>query len=424
MGRTQSARRLGGTRVAGLALLLVASLLVAACAPASRWRAKAVPRSADLPLLLESPDPSDMMEIIHPGEVPDIPIRKRLRPCCAFGAELQAKLGPIPIPFYSISNVLGPEDLGPHTYDSGVLLVKYGEAAEVLLNQERNGLVYTCRGGFIDTAHVRDYADWAVYVAAQIGRALETGVTIDLGDEGGARRVVVSPIPRERLEDLGRRRTASGLAHWLVFHMSIYHEIVTWFGWAAVPGFSEFASSFSPEDLYSNLLGVKLTSASILRFTANTERQYNRSIGDWLQSALEYLEPVPQELGIEASADLDGHWWNSKARLPDPDLVLRRNFDNDAQVAPWTVPSSLASPALREACAGFGPVALSNPDSLDDLHFPDVARLEVDVPSRWRKKEPWKRFGPQVTQADFPELIEWIRAEARERYGPRADLPD
>ena len=54
-------------------------------------------------------------------------------------------------------------------------------------DREHNGLVYTCRGGFIDTAHVRDYADWAIFLVAQIARLAETGGVVELPDEGGRR---------------------------------------------------------------------------------------------------------------------------------------------------------------------------------------------------------------------------------------------
>ena len=79
-----------------------------------------------------------MMRELFPEEVPNIPIRQRLRPCCAFGSELGAKLGPIPVPFFRISNVLDLHDIGPHTYDSGFLLARVSDAPELRLNEERS----------------------------------------------------------------------------------------------------------------------------------------------------------------------------------------------------------------------------------------------------------------------------------------------
>jgi hypothetical protein len=407
-----------------LLALAAAGMLALACAPASRWRAQAAPRSVEVPLLLESDDSSDSLSQIFAHEVPNIPIRERLRPCCAFGSELQAKLGPIPVPFYRLSNLLEADGIGPHTYDSGLLMIRLGDEPGLLLNDERNGLVYTCGGGFIDTAHVRDYADWTLYLAAQVAIALETGTTIDLGEEGGARRVVLEPIPREVIEEMGVRKLALVLAQWLAIQMSLYHEIVTGFGWAAVPGFSELASSFSPEDLYSNVIGTKIAAAIVYRRHAGSERQYNANVGAWFRKVLLHLEAVPRDQASEAVSQLDGLWWDSSKRLPDPHLVRRRNFDFDTQLAPWLVPDALLTPELRETCRDREPVVLSNPDQLDEFRFSDFARLEIDVPEKWMGDEPWRDLGPRITQEDFPVLIAHLRKRALEVFGPRADRSD
>ena len=39
------------------------------------------------------------------------------------------------------------------------------------------------------------------------------------------------------------------IARRLAFQLSIWHEIATWYGWSAVPGYPEKLSAFSPEDL-------------------------------------------------------------------------------------------------------------------------------------------------------------------------------
>jgi hypothetical protein len=335
-----------------LAVLAFATL---ACAPTSRWQGASAPAELEVPVLLEAKDVGPMLRDIHPSEIPEIPIRERLRPCCAFGSELSASLGPIPVPFYSIPNVVGLDDVGRHSYDSGVLLVRYGGSLDVELNRENNGLVYTCRGGFIDTAHVRDYADWAIFVVARIAVTLESGGTIELGEEGGVRRIVTKPIAAEDVQRLGRRNLAMGMAAWLAFQMSVYHEIATGFGWNAVPGFPETASAFSPEDLYSNLLGVKIASASVYRRRAGSEALYNAAVDAWFRTVLEYLGAVDGELGREAFRALDGLWWDRHYRLPNPQLVQRRNFDTGPALAPWRVPDDRLTPALREACGGSTP---------------------------------------------------------------------
>src|SRR4030095_1374511 len=45
---------------------------------------------------------------LTPSDIPGIPMRKGLLPCCAFGAKLGASVGPAPVPFYSRSNRAPP----------------------------------------------------------------------------------------------------------------------------------------------------------------------------------------------------------------------------------------------------------------------------------------------------------------------------
>ncbi len=39
-------------------------------------------------------------------------------------------------------------------------------------------------------------------------------------------------------------------------------------------------------------------------------------------------------------------------------------------------------------------------------------------------QEPFASVGRRITQADFPAIIEFIRAQVRSRFGPEADRPD
>ena len=80
-----------------------------------------------------------------------------------------------------------------------------------------------------------------------------------------------------------RRRRASGsaiswrlLAGHLAFEIAQWHEIAQWYGFQSVPGFSEEISAFSPEDLYSNLLGARLAINVILSGHGGSLEDYNR----------------------------------------------------------------------------------------------------------------------------------------------------
>jgi hypothetical protein len=373
-------------------------------------------------------DPGELLRDMRPEDVPQLPVPNHLRPCCSFGTHLQASLGPIPVPFFSLGNIKDIDDIGPHTFDSGALALK-GSSEKDPFAQENNGLVYTCRGGFIDTAHLRDYADWTVFWTAAVARASVTGATIKLPDEGGRRRVIIRPLPSQLIELYGLRRTSINLAQWIAFKLSVWHEIATAYGFASIDIYPEYVSAFSIEDLYSNLLGVKIGGGLVmLAGSGGTDRVYELSMDQWMRTALEYLKPVSVEAGEAAVNLVDGVWWDSKARLPDYRLVLRRNIDAGTEIVPWLVSRAYRSPKMREwinrECGGSEkPLVLHRQEALHSIKFSDLATLQIDVavPDPF----PFPRTGSkQITQEDFPGIINAVRDLAIKRLGPGATRPE
>jgi hypothetical protein len=409
--------------------LALASLGCTAAQPL--WWADTRPTLAVTSILLET-DRADRLasDTLLLYEIPDIPMRRKLRPCCAFGSDLGASIaGLVPIPGYRVPNILGREHVGPHSYDSGMVSVAVDGRVDPAFDREHNGLVYTCRGGFIDTAHVRDYADWAIYLTAQIARRASSGGSFELSDEAGRRRVHVEPLPTEAIDRFGLSTVVANLGQWLAFQLSIWHEIATWYDYASVPGFSERASAFSPEDLYSNALGIRLVMAVVYTLDGRSEFTFNRAIDHWFDQSLVLLGAVPRELGQEVARALDGLWWDSSRRLPDPMLVKRRNLEIASPIHPWQAPDSALPAELRarlaEACEGDQrEIALENPGSGRGYRFGDYVRLEIETDDRLAKHEPFATRGRSLTQADFPAVVEVIREQVRAEFGPRADRRD
>jgi len=318
--------------------------------------------------------------------------------------------------------------LGLHNYDSGAFSVE-GSSAKNSFSSEGNGLVYTCRGGFIDTAHVRDYADWTLFWAMTIARSSVTGATIELPPEGGRRRVIIRPLPHELIERDGLRLAVIGLAQWIAFQLSVWHEIATAYGWASIDLYPEYVSAFSPEDLYSNLLGIKIASGILTQSdSAAAESLYDEDMDLWLQTTLRYLQPVSAAAGEAAAYLVDGVWWDSKARLPNPRLVLRRNLDAGNEITPWQISRAYSSPQMTawidKECGGSArPLILRYGTAAHAVQYADLLTLEidVDVPDPF----PFPRPGsPQITQADFPAIIEAVRAKAVTFLGPGSDRPE
>jgi len=350
-----------------------------------------------------------------------------LRPCCAFGDAQRVDLGPVPVPGVTLENVVSIPELGEHQYDNGPAPLG-SDDQRPLFESERNGLLYTCRGGFIDTAHVRDYADWTVFFTAQIGRRIETGGVITLADEGGAREVRVKPVPPEVIERIGRRTLLVALARWTAFQLSLWHEISTWCGWSSSSVFPETSSAFSPEDLYSNLLGVSMAAEILQARHARSEGDYNESMDVWMKTTLRSLAVVPPSTTRAVLEALDGHWWDSSKRLPAFELVTRRNFDVSDPLRPWLMPERLASPALRaelrERCpAGARPEPLALPSRIDGLGFAEVVTLLLRPDDIVAEHVPFVRARDTITQADFPAIMAALRQEALEDFGKDATRP-
>jgi len=407
--------------------VLVSLLGLCACAAPPRWKLGAVSYARDSAIAGALDDFDHGVHKGGPEEVPDLPPPLHLRPCCAFGDDLKVEVGVVPVPGFSVDNLRGLTDIGPHVYDAGLVSLNAADDRGMIDN-ENNGLVYTCRGGFIDLAHVRDNADLTLFLEFAIARRLETGGSIALVDEGGTRRVVLHPFEPQRIQRLGRRVLAANLAAWAAFQLSVWHEIAQWYGYESLPGWSEGVSAFSLEDLYSNLLGVKIARGIVLdRVGMQDERAYNRTMDAWIPRVLERLDAVSKDSARHALYSVDGVWWDSSKRLPDRALLRRRSFEIGPDLTPWLVTMTYAPiPGPYHDCDGRGDaLVLHLPPSFDNLSFAGVISVEIGVGDTLLAHNfPLPRTDSHtITQADFPGIIDHIRRENADAFGPDADHP-
>jgi hypothetical protein len=346
-----------------------------------------------------------------------------------FGTDLEVAIGVVPVPGVELGNLLGPDDLGAHRYDNGFLSMQPGDPRG-RVSDEKNGLVYTCRGGFIDVAHVRDNADITLAIAAALARTLETGSTIEVPPQGAAMRLRVRPVPAATLAAHGRIPVAVGLAQWLAYQLSIWHEIATFYGYTGIAGWPEKLSAFSPEDLYSNELGIRLAGGIVFAKGARSDLEYGLSMDAWLERALRRLEAVPVEDSRTAMLALDGAWWDSGKRIPDWTLVKRRHLDAGPVVRPWRLDDAAAGAQggvkTLARCASAGPALVFRlHDDLAGAPFRDLATAEFEVDDALVENGfPLPRPGSRlVTQEDFPAIIESTRRAIVDVFGPGADAP-
>jgi hypothetical protein len=362
---------------------------------------------------------------------------ERLRPCCAFGGEMKVELLGIPVPGYRHKPVRGPDEIGPHEYDPGLLQVlpspisseqdsrNPSRVDESDPKREHNGIVYTCRGGFLDTAHVRDFADLTWFLAARVESRLETGGVIDLVDYGGTRRISIRPVPRDKLRRAGSSRLAIAVAAQLSFDLSVWREIATWYGYESVPPWPEKLSSFSPEDLYSNLLGTRLAEAILRTTEIQTHREWDAAMTSALTLTMDALGVVPAQAARAYMVSVDGVLWDSTRPIPDWRVTKRRKFDRGPLVTPWTVHTKAGrrEPSTSPCRAGDKPLSLRIPDRMNGIAIDDVAEIDVVVSDRLlRHGLPLPRPGDRhVVEADYPRLIEAVRRESS--TGPADPAP-
>jgi hypothetical protein len=368
---------------------------------------------------------------LNPEDIPTVPEPTSLRPCCIFANDVGARVGSIPVPGYEIRYVLELDGLGTHRFNRGAMAVQAGMEKGVLAD-EASGILYTCRGGFIDIAHVRDNADRTIYLASQIARIAVTGGTIPITGEGARRRIVVRPLDRELVRTYGLREVVTSLAEWLDHYAGVWHEIATWYGWSSTP-FSERPSAFSPEDIYSNRLGARITGTVVRRHTRATELAYDHAVTALLRDTMIELGPLPRAATRRAFQYVDGIWWDSTKRIPDNVLVRHRNFNIGPELSPWTIPdagSFSTLPAARKEfdqyCRGdWRPLRLRVPDRLGGVPFRQLATLEIEPGELLIKNGfPLPRAGStMVTQDDFLHVIAAIERAADAELGSGAGLP-
>lgn len=316
-----------------------------------------------------------------------------LRPCCAFGYDLRAKLGSVPVPFYIIGNVLTVGDLGEHVYNDSFW---FGVADVIGLSNENLGIIYSRHGGFIDIAHVRDTADYTYYLFTQIYPHLGEARMLTLPDELSSRRIQFrhfTPPP-----DPAERYTLSVyLAARLAFRLAAWHEIAQWYGYHSVPGFSEEISAFTPEDLYSNLLGARLAITLLLQGHGGSVADFNRGMEGILPQALAQLDAQPAAVTRQMFDSIDGLWWDKRQRVPEKFLVLRRDYS----VSDDRLPSQPA----QETAAGM---RLALPQHYRGRPLADLASFEL-----WRTNSPGNLpvTALPFTEADFPALTAHAAAE-------------
>jgi hypothetical protein len=225
------------------------------------------------------------------------------------------------------TNFIDMNSLGRHSY-GGFLF-------------ENNGIVYTCRGGHVDIAHVRIAADNVRYLYYKIRNNLMKGnreFTFKLNVEPSMYHLKLEypadwkSKPKKERQQLINELSLE-LSQYFTFTMTTWHEVLTWFGYKCMAIVPEQPSAFSWEDIYSNVVGIRIGAQAL----QNGKHSYNMAVTILLRKELESLQVQSSDTARKASEKMRGKWYDG-ILLVD---MRERNLDIglcDGFVTPTLVP--------------------------------------------------------------------------------------
>jgi len=302
-------------------------------------------------------------------------------------------------------------DLGRHGYRSG--------------QGESNGIVYTCRGGHVDIAHLRKLADWTAYLAYHLRDALVRGdeeFSFKMFEPTRHHVELQYPAGWQYIKAEARKEIATqisiSLGEHLAYTASIWHEILTWYGFKAIGFYPEYNSAFSWEDNFSNALGCRIAGLAL----RDDEHDYDEAIALHTEREMARLGPHSKETA-KGAGDAVCDWWFRGAFIRV--VMIKRHLDvglDDGYVTPWLVPEvGGCGAAMPEPCPvpDLEPLAIYGFRMKHEIEPREWERHKIlrtvypDRATRRKRIEPAKHLGI---------VIEHIRAEADERYGPYATV--
>ena len=365
------------------------SLMLTACSLSGRdWKYFAEPSSETVREALQFDNSSGEIWNINLRHARSIATPTSVRPCCAFGDDQQVKIGAVIMPFYEQANTVGIDDLGVHAFDGGIAALQKNQLSGKR-SFENDGIIYTRRGGFIDTAHVRDSADLTVALFFKIFPQLGESFTLQLHPELGPRNIVFRKTELSHLSSRRRWLLAANLAARLAYQLAEAHEIAQWHGYRSFSMWSEEVSAYSPEDIFSNMMGSRLAMALIVRNLAQNKTLFNQNMTLWFKAGLKELEPATRTQTEAMMNIIDGSWWDSSIPLPEKFMVLKRHYNLGSTQTPNLVSLSEIKGHKRQdevvnlISKPADPLILSLPDSLYGFDLDQMAELQLHIDQQY-----------------------------------------
>lgn len=320
---------------------------------------------------------------------------------------------------YPISQFIKPHKFGKHSYSKPSL-------------KEKNGVIYTCRGGFIDFSHLRAGVDWAVHMTFQL---LSRPDLIELKNEAGELKINfknLDELDLEELADLGQK---------IAFERLLWHELASWHYHAPNHMFSEQQSAFSPEDNYSNFLGTKIGKLVALRILNLKEKKsYSKIASEEIRKYLKSLVPMKTKRKSRQAYDQvdrfkqirrspekrnEDVWWDSNILFTDHRYLFKRYTKIGPKLDPWLVPDSeaLGCPELDMDVLEVPTVSKTNKNLYDYYSFkitPDEEHLFFNKKTH---KQEHEIFGIFTTE-NFQDVLSFVEGEMEKELLPGFTIRD
>ena len=307
-----------------------------------------------------------------------------------------------------------PNDLGRHCLDA--------------CRDEKLGLVYTCRAGFIDIGHLREAADRTHYITQITYNNMmqsNTDYSYRVIEPSHYSITLCYPDHWKELSRQKREVTAREisiqLGQYLAHTSLIWHEILTWYGFSSVGLFPENISAFSLEDPYSDVLGT-LLAVKVLSdpHCFYEDSAFEEAMAAVIDETMTELDAQPPDTTEQAAKKIKGDWYEGGYYFFVE--MKKRNLDvglYDGAVTPWRVPGICPETALQDCPApNFG--------FLEDYGFKIKIRIK---PVEFQKGQIYaaaklKRSDRITPYIHFPIIIESIRKEAKQHEGNNVDTPE
>jgi hypothetical protein len=346
-------------------------------------------------------DAAPVLDFSMPANAPTIVQAISTKPvsrlCCALGGNTSPSLDPAAL------------WQGLHEYKTGMLA-----------GGGSTGYMYTRHGGFIDLGHARDYIDMTRYMTQMYRDAAGNpmyapGMPLRLNE--GADLILVAEPVRPSPEWTFCALMGAKLA----FEQSVWHEVYSYFPQAG--GFNQKYSSFAPEDLFSNAVGVV---AGFRALVFHADLPFDVAADRALKDVLESLGPVSKDLTEQAIQYVEDRWWESSLLGTQPE-TKRRNFLSAGPLRPWLV-TDLAIRG-KEARAAELVAAIGRPSAASiaiPTHYTGIlleqrGRLRFDNPI-----QDIKNLVPQLAEIRSIDLLtvsSALRAHARRQETSDIDSP-